>query len=245
MDAKTDLKKLCEPLFIEVCEINRIVRKGSGDRLDKNAVLDRIQRTLASIRAKAEGNLDLQKQYDEVEPILIYFVDDSVMSSNAPWRFQWEPPMEEMRYGTRVGGKQFFEMLDQHLQDGSAGATERLEIFYICIGLGFTGWYLTDPDYLEKKMSDIASRLRRADKLGNMGRIIPKNELNIDTSQLFVSKGPWFVVMSILTICLVLAVLIGNIVLYQIAVADLGKDLEAIHEASPINTDGTPKSIEK
>ena len=52
--------------------------------------------------------------------------------------------------------KKFFDLLDETLNDPSDEATERLKIFYTCLGLGFSGWYAGQSEYLRGKMLDIS-----------------------------------------------------------------------------------------
>ena len=53
------------------------------------------------------------------------------------------------------------ESLDETLAEKGSEADERLEVYYACLGLGFQGWYAGQPEFLRKKMSEIAPRIGR------------------------------------------------------------------------------------
>ena len=57
-------------------------------------------------------------------------------------------------------------------------------MFYTCIGLGFTGWYAGQPEYLRGKMLDISQRIRTAMETDKTVRICPETYLNVDTRDL-------------------------------------------------------------
>ncbi len=54
-------------------------------------------------------------------------------------------------------------------------ASQRLLVFYTCIGLGFTGWYAGQSEYLRGKMLDISQRIRSAMETDKTVRICPGN----------------------------------------------------------------------
>ncbi|HMB69657.1 MAG TPA: type IVB secretion system protein IcmH/DotU [bacterium] len=72
---------------------------------------------------------------------LIAFIDETILNSHWESRDVWrERPLQLDRYGETVAGERFFERLDKLRAQGPAKA-ELLEIYYLCLALGFEGKY--------------------------------------------------------------------------------------------------------
>ena len=61
---------------------------------------------------------------------------------------------------------------------------QRLAVFYTCVGLGFTGWYSGQTEYLRGKMLDLSQRIRSAMETDKTIRICPESYFNVDTRDL-------------------------------------------------------------
>lgn len=72
---------------------------------------------------------------------LAAYIDEAVLSSDWPGRTEWMGrPLQLELFGDHLGGEGFFERLIQLRQGGEANA-DLLELFYICLQLGFEGVY--------------------------------------------------------------------------------------------------------
>lgn len=72
---------------------------------------------------------------------LAAFVDEAVLTSNWPGRSGWMGrPLQLEMFGDHVAGEGFFERLSQLRQGGEANL-HLLELYYICLQLGFEGIY--------------------------------------------------------------------------------------------------------
>jgi len=144
------LAEICEPLFQYVCRINRLARK--GQRQDFGIIRSEIKAIIAEVRAKAENTPGMAILWDRTELILTYFFDSLLLSSKIGQG--WKPLSHER--GKLGFEEEFWELLEDDLKDPSDGATQRLGVFYICIGLGFQGFYVGQPEFIRRKQLEIS-----------------------------------------------------------------------------------------
>ncbi len=223
------LQELCEPVFQEICRLNRLVRKGGGSAADLPRIIATIRSLFEKTRGAASEDVGVLNQYIEVEKPLVYFVDFMISESALPWASEW-PSLEQEKFGELVGQLRFFEMLDETLADPSPAAADRLEIFYKCIGLGFTGFYANEQEVLRRKMLEIQNRLRDRVDLDRAPQLIRQEERHVDTSNLYEAPGRGLGMMAIALVALIAVLFISSYVLYQVRKNDLSEDLDTIVE---------------
>lgn len=224
MRAELRLHELCEPLFQYVCRLNRSARKNVG--LEPNLVRTDLQALFSEMRARAAQEPGLADQFAKVELPLIYFVDFMIKESNLSFAHQWRELAHDL--GKMAGDEEFFDLLDETLRDPSEAATERLAVFYTCLGLGFTGFYTGQPEYLCKKMMEIQARIRGFVDVDTTGRICPDAYEHVDTRPLNlppVRNLAWLVV--VLAAAL-LGMLVTNVMLYKKSVGSMESALKSI-----------------
>ena len=73
----------------------------------------------------------------------VAFLDESVLNSRNPVFADWpRKPLQEEYFGVHVAGEIFFRNLDRLLRQGdSASLADVLEVYYLCLLLGFAGRY--------------------------------------------------------------------------------------------------------
>ncbi len=72
---------------------------------------------------------------------LAAYIDEAVLSSNWPGRTLWMGrPLQLELFGDHLAGEGFFERLT-HLRQGGEANANLLELFYVCLQLGFEGVY--------------------------------------------------------------------------------------------------------
>lgn len=72
---------------------------------------------------------------------LAAYIDEAVLSSDWPGRSEWMGrPLQLELFGDHLAGEGFFERLI-HLRQGGEVNADLLELFYICLQLGFEGVY--------------------------------------------------------------------------------------------------------
>jgi type VI secretion system protein ImpK len=175
--------ELCEPIFTKVCVLNRLGRK-QGDLLTYDHLRSEIELLFAAVRNAAEADPILRVQWQKLELPMIFFVDSMVSESGLALAATWN--RNRLAYDRKelAGDEKFFDLLDETLNDASDEASQRLVVYYTCIGLGFTGWYAGQPEYLRGKMLDVSQRIRAAMETDKTLRICPETYLNVDTRDL-------------------------------------------------------------
>lgn len=75
---------------------------------------------------------------------LVALVDETVMGTPGPYRDSWSLKLLQIEYfGENLAGTQFYSRLRAAMMRGQ-GKTELLEIFFLCLALGFEGMYKID-----------------------------------------------------------------------------------------------------
>jgi type VI secretion system protein ImpK len=83
-------------------------------------------------------------------------VDEVMLQSRFDARAAWEVrPLQLELFGEQLAGERFFEHLDR-LRQGGAARVQVLEIFHLCLLLGFQGRYLIDGS---EKLGWLTARL--------------------------------------------------------------------------------------
>jgi type VI secretion system protein ImpK len=175
--------ELCEPIFTKVCVLNRLGRK-QGDLLTYDHLRSEIELLFAAVRNAAEADPILRVQWQKLELPMIFFVDSMVSESGLALAATWNRNRLAYDQKELAGDEKFFDLLDETLNDASDEASQRLVVYYTCIGLGFTGWYAGQPEYLRGKMLDVSQRTRAAMETDKTLRICPETYLNVDTRDL-------------------------------------------------------------
>ena len=217
--------EVCEPVFKKVCLLNRLGRKG-GATADYDHLRLEIEELFKEMGRAADNEPLLRAQWQKLEFPLIFFVDSMIAESGLPVAAQWH--QRRLAYDRKelAGDEKFFDFLDEALNDPSDEATERLLVFYTCIGLGFTGWYAAQPEYLRGKMLDISQRIRSAMETNRAARLCPEAYEYLDTRDLI--QRPYLVGMAVIFVGLCLIVLTVEIYLFRAASLSLTDSLTAI-----------------
>ena len=220
------LQELCDPVFQYVCRLNRSARKGGSFEL--TTIRNEVRNLLSEIRAASVDDPALREQFDGVELPLIFFLDSMIAESGLNISEAWNAERLAYERNELAGDEKFFDLLDETLADTKQAAADRLVIFYTCIGLGFTGWYAGQQDYLRKKMKEIASRIKAHIPLDEKSRVCPEAYDHVDTRDLIDPPSHKLVGIAIGLIGLIVVLFVTNIYLYRDASAGLSKALREI-----------------
>ena len=218
------LLELCEPLFQYVCRLNRSGRKGGS--FEPSRVRAEIDALFEDMKAKASADPNFTSQYDKIEMPLIFFVDFMIKESSLSFAGQWQEIAYE--HNELAGDEKLFDLLDETLADPSQAATERLAVFYTCIGLGFTGWYTGQPEYLRKKQLEISARIRAMMDVDEALRICPEAYENVDASDLVQPPGLKLLGIFIGLIGMAVVMFVANFFLFRTTASDLQAALQKI-----------------
>ena len=115
---------------------------------------------------------------------VVAFLDESVLNSQNPIFQDWlRKPLQEELFGTHIAGEVFFQRLAELLgRNDSADLADLLEVFYLCLLLGFCGKFSAGG------RGDLAQTLSRtADKIhrirGRLGLVSPDWKLPPETAR--------------------------------------------------------------
>ncbi len=219
------LVEICEPVFQYVCRLNRVGRKGG--RVDYGTVRAELKAIFADMKSKADGAGPLSGAYAEVEQVLVFFADSMILNSKLPPG--WKPLSHER--GELGFEEKFWDLLEDTLKDPSDSATQRLGVFYVCIGTGFTGLYTGQPDYIRRKMLEISARLRGMIDADQAGRMCPDAYENVDTRNLTQAPNRSIVGMLIVLVVMVGVLLVSYVKLFQDSSRRLTTSLEQVEKA--------------
>ena len=220
------LSELCEPLFVYLCRLNRSARKG-GD-LEPSRVRSEIKAVFQDIGNAASADPRLSDQYGRVELPLVFFADAIVAESELPFAAEWNKDRLAFEKNELAGDEKFFDLLDETLSDPSEQATERLMIFYTCLGLGFTGWYAGQTEHLQRKMLEMSARIPSLIGVDETRRICPEAYDHVDTSNLIEPPGKKLLGLGIALAGLAAVLVVVNALLFRWTSEDLAGILRQI-----------------
>lgn len=218
------LLELCEPLFQYICRLNRSTRKGI--RVETATVRSEVKAILADMKAKAGADRNLVTQFDKIDLALIFFVDFMVRECVRGSGERWQELAAERK--ELAGDERFFDLLEETLKEPGESATERLGVFYTCLGLGFTGWYAGQPEYLRKKMLEISARTRAMMDTDPNSKICPEAYEQVNTSNFIEPPGKRLIGVGIVLVGLFILVVGLNISLYYQANKRMNQAVEQI-----------------
>lgn len=151
-----ELEKLCRPFLLCVCDYWQYAR--AGNPLEKDDFLRRINMLLSDAKETAAKSPALEREFAQLERPLVFFVDYMVKEGGFPFAGQWRELAR--KYNELSGDEKFFDLLSDALDDPDS--SDRLEVFYTMLGLGFDGIYRDDPAYIERRMKICASRFSKS-----------------------------------------------------------------------------------
>src|SRR5712692_96359 len=143
-----------------------IVRLRSNRQVISDAQAFRVQMQSALRAAEREGISKLYPPEDVrlATFAIVGFLDESILNSTNPAFSDWpRMPLQEEMFGHHRAGEVFFENIERLLTRGdSHGVADLLEVYSLCILLGYKGKYgLSDLDSVRPVLDAIADKIRR------------------------------------------------------------------------------------
>lgn len=121
-----------------------------------------------ALRAAAQQGRDVAGySSDDVKYAIfavVAFLDESILNSRNPVFADWpRKPLQEEMFGHHIAGEIFFQNLDQLLgRDDSSALADVLEVYYLCLLLGFKGRYVAgNQGELKVMMDRTGEKIRR------------------------------------------------------------------------------------
>jgi type VI protein secretion system component VasF len=181
----------------------------------------------AEMKSRSQSDFGLSTQFEKVELVLLFFVDFMIADVDQRLASEWMPGLAAER--NELGGEnRFFEMLDDELHDSSPQAAERIAVYYTCLGLGFTGAFFDNPEYVHRKMEECLARIRHMADADYSKRLVEDNELHVNTANLIEPPGRSLMGIGVALVALVVVLFVGNILLYRSGTNELARALQNI-----------------
>lgn len=147
-----DIAAECLMLILQLRSTNQY---GNPDTLKTrvNEMFDRFER-----EARSTG-IDNEK-VTEAKFALVAFLDETIISSQWNQKAAWlSNPLQIQMFDTFNAGEEFFTHLNE-LRQRSSSNKDILEIYYLCLALGFKGKYqLQSPESLRRIIDDLNMEL--------------------------------------------------------------------------------------
>ena len=158
------LALLLEEVMTVVCRLRGDKPVGS----DPQAFRERVKKWLSKAAREAAEAGYSEETVTMAGYATIAFLDESVLNSPQPMFSEWpRRPLQEEIFGEFLGGEAFFQNLEHLLgQPDSEELGDLIEVYSLCLGLGFQGRYATggrsELDGYKRRARDKMVRIRGA-----------------------------------------------------------------------------------
>jgi type VI secretion system protein ImpK len=110
-----------------------------------NELQQRLIAALDGVVSKGRSAGIADQELAEARYALTAFMDEQILKSNWPGRAEWmNQPLQMLLYREYTAGENFFARMTALMQRGTA--TAALEVYYMCLALGFRGAYGVSGD---------------------------------------------------------------------------------------------------
>jgi len=196
--------------------------------LDYSVVRPEIKAMLEDIQQRAHSDVRLERQAEKIELPLMFFIDSLISESTLPFASEWNQNRLAFERNELAGDEKFFDLLEETMRENNDEASERLAVFYVCLGLGFTGINFRQPEMLRRTMLTIAPRIRQMVEADQTARICPESYEGIDTRNLVQPPSSRMAIVGIIFLCFILAIVVSYFVMYRSASKELSASLTQI-----------------
>ncbi|GIK53555.1 MAG: hypothetical protein HPKKFMNG_01784 [Planctomycetes bacterium] len=144
ISVKTRLPDLCTEVWNYALELRR-----GGDPGRAEAVKSKVSSLFRLLDKQAKLAQVDQADLQQAKYALCAQIDEIVMSSAWPCRGGWAPLCVDY-YGDGAAGENFYQRLETYRHSSETRRRDLLEVFYICLALGFLGRF-SDTRGLEQR----------------------------------------------------------------------------------------------
>jgi type VI secretion system protein ImpK len=141
--------------------LEKVMQIRSGLLIPSPELRDHVKEYLQQMQRNSAGR---DQQAQAAMFALVAFVDETVLLADFPLRSEWMSyPLQLEMFQTNVAGIEFYDRLSNLLLNTQANA-DVIEIYYLCLLLGFKGRYYIETD--RKGVIDVvAGHLRKVGRL--------------------------------------------------------------------------------
>jgi type VI secretion system protein ImpK len=157
MGGSRDISALCTDLFLIIIRMREAEDLGDPASLRKliGYFLDLFEKNCATIGMA-------QDSIGEAKYAIVALMDETVLTVPGACRDYWvSRPMQLDYFGDNIAGQEFYEKLQKLLLQPE-NKKDVLEVYYLCLALGFEGKYrISNPEERLAIMDDLGRKLRR------------------------------------------------------------------------------------
>ncbi|HSW04176.1 type IVB secretion system protein IcmH/DotU [Aquabacterium sp.] len=216
--SQRDARSLLDLLY-DGCYMIFLLKNGQAPT-DAAEFRDRLRQFLAGFERGAQR---LGLEADNVFLAKFAFcalVDEVILMADFKIRDEWERrPLQIEFFGEQLAGERFFEYLDK-LRQGGAPRVQVLEVFHMCLLLGFQGRYLLEGSeklaYLTARLGEEIAHLR-----GRRAAFAPHGEAPDRVAHRLKSEVPLWVIGSVFALVAALGFIGLKAMLNRQTAADL------------------------
>lgn len=219
-----DIRRLAETYakcFALILQLRATDEYGDAAQL-RGRILDLLERARREAQ-RASGTVEDAR---EAEFALVAFLDETILSSNWSEKDHWlAEPLQLELYDRYDAGEEFFVRLGQ-LREDAGGRPEVLEVYYLCMALGFKGRYLLhDQEKLRNLIEDTYAELSGTPGM-QLQTLSPHGEPRDQVATEVKSKLPaWVIAVAALTIGLF--IYLGMSLYISDTAGDTAREIEA------------------
>lgn len=147
--------------------LDLVLRVKAGLVAASNDLRPNVAAMLKEMEERAEVLRFSDKVMKQVKFALAAFMDETILTNDFPLKEEWEKyPLQLEYFGEHLAGVTFFERLKDMCQNHLDTMIDAIEVYYLCLLLGFKGKYKI---YLEHELKGViettADYLRKAGRL--------------------------------------------------------------------------------
>ncbi|MFQ5506254.1 MAG: DotU family type IV/VI secretion system protein, partial [Planctomycetota bacterium] len=131
--SKLRLSDFCSKTFLFLTTFQR---RAGRTKMDPAWVRQRLLEIFREQEQRAQQSPQIYELYKRASYLLVVTADDIILGADWEGADGWEL-LETELFQSRIGGTRFFELRKEPVYGGQ----ELLEIFYLCLALGFKGKY--------------------------------------------------------------------------------------------------------
>lgn len=194
-----------------------------GAKVEEAPLRGLIKRELTKVERRSAADPVLRQVFGLVRLPLIFVADNLIVESGAPFSKKWNDDRLAYEDNELAGDEKFFDLLEQYLDTSGETASEALAVMYHAMGLGFRGWYTSQPEKITEFMEAIAQRLPQ--EFSQRSEITPEAYQGLDTRNLIVNPKSRLGAMISIFAVLILSVLVVAFAAFRFATSDMRESL--------------------
>jgi type VI secretion system protein ImpK len=222
---------LYEDFFQYICRLNRAAAGRPDHHPNMQVVRLDIKTLLEEVQRKTANDARLRQQARQLELPMIFFADSVISNSKLSFANEWSAARIAFERNEMAGDQDFFiKYLDVDLKTMTEDASERVAVYYTCLGLGFEGMYFGQRAEINKYLSNILPRIGQWMDRDTNGRLCQEAYESTDRRILTEPPSKMIVFVAILFVFLGLSSLAIYYGLYAKASEDLTASVRQINQ---------------